>query len=464
MELEIEFDIIDSVVPSSGVFNVKLAKSNKNGLGITVNGSTHGSFIITDVKPGSPAHRTGSLRSGDILLAVDNLPLQHYNVDLLLKENKNECTTLTIKRNCLPDFLFDTQQRNNVYNLDGNSDDNKYKYLTKLNDMRIDDGQNFKIPTASPIGNSSEYFHINSHQENAGNATIAQIRRPFFSRMTEMNTANRMLDNEIQNLDPDLEDPYNDPEFYSIEYPPRLPGYAIFLNNIRDILILTYSFSRFTSRNLESSIYVSATPTQMIIVRLESNGGPLGITLAGSEDQQKPILISSLADNGVAQKNGQLRIGDQLLAINGESVQGTPLSNATKLLQKNLDSPIELKISRSLATNQNESNFNDTNTSTLPPQPVYAQIQRRPRSPSVMDSISNNSREGKFRTIQVMLYKDKVYDDYGFSLSDGLYEKGVFINRIRSGGPADMTGVLKPYDRIMQVIQLCQFFQIEFKY
>lgn len=51
----------------------------------------------------------------------------------------------------------------------------------------------------------------------------------------------------------------------------------------------------------------------------------------------------------------------------------------------------------------------------------------------------------------VTLYKDSVYDDYGFSVSDGLYEKGVYINRIRKGGPADIVGLLRPYDRIIQV-------------
>ena len=133
VEIEVEFDMADSVVPASGVFNVKLIKSNKNGLGITVNGknynfsrymhlnhlfistgSQHGAFIIAEVKPGSPAHRTGSLRAGDILLAVDSHPIQHYNVDMLLKENKNECITLTVKRNSLPDYLFDSQSRQNV--------------------------------------------------------------------------------------------------------------------------------------------------------------------------------------------------------------------------------------------------------------------------------------------------------------------------------------------------------------
>lgn len=50
-----------------------------------------------------------------------------------------------------------------------------------------------------------------------------------------------------------------------------------------------------------------------------------------------------------------------------------------------------------------------------------------------------------------MLYKDPLYEDFGFSISDGLYERGVFINRIRQGGPADKHG-LQPYDRILKVI------------
>lgn len=108
------------------------------------------------------------------------------------------------------------------------------------------------------------------------------------------------------------------------------------------------------------------------------------------------------------------------------------------------------------------------------PQALYAQVQRRPRSPlygarpagaaanavnavnavnTGIDTISNSSKDdnGPYRSFHVTLYKDKVYDDYGFSVSDGLYERGVYINRIRSGGPADVTGLLKPFDRIMQV-------------
>lgn len=96
------------------------------------------------------------------------------------------------------------------------------------------------------------------------------------------------------------------------------------------------------------------------------------------------------------------------------------------------------------------------------PQAVYAKVQRRPRTPiygdginpASVDIVSNSSKEDgtRYNSFHVTLYKDKVYDDYGFSVSDGLYERGVYINRIRSGGPADTVGLLKPFDRIVQVI------------
>ena len=82
-------------------------------------------------------------------------------------------------------------------------------------------------------------------------------------------------------------------------------------------------------------------------VRLEKNGGALGITLAGSEELHKPIVISGLLEDGVAFNTGQIQIGDCLLAINGENVQDLALSHATKLLQ-NLGDIIDLKLSRNI--------------------------------------------------------------------------------------------------------------------
>lgn len=79
----------------------------------SIKGSSHGAFVVTDIKPGSPAHRA-SVKVGDLVLAIDSHPIQHFNVDVLLKENKNDCVTLTIRRNVIADYLFENQNRQNA--------------------------------------------------------------------------------------------------------------------------------------------------------------------------------------------------------------------------------------------------------------------------------------------------------------------------------------------------------------
>lgn len=50
----------------------------------------------------------------------------------------------------------------------------------------------------------------------------------------------------------------------------------------------------------------------------------------------------------------------------------------------------------------------------------------------------------------MVIRKDLESHDFGFSISDGLLEKGVYVNMIRPDGPADKAG-LKSFDRILQV-------------
>lgn len=63
----------------------------------------------------------------------------------------------------------------------------------------------------------------------------------------------------------------------------------------------------------------------------------------------------------------------------------------------------------------------------------------------------NQSNVVPLEIYRVSLSKDKVYNDFGFSVSDGAQDKGVYINKIRVGGPADLCGNVRPLDRILQV-------------
>ncbi|KAI1892383.1 hypothetical protein AGOR_G00132800 [Albula goreensis] len=81
--LEIEFDVAESVVPSSGTFHVKLPKKKGVELGIVISASKRQGepLIISDIRKGSIAHRTGTLEPGDRLLAIDSVRLESCSME-----------------------------------------------------------------------------------------------------------------------------------------------------------------------------------------------------------------------------------------------------------------------------------------------------------------------------------------------------------------------------------------------
>lgn len=100
-------------------------------------------------------------------------------------------------------------------------------------------------------------------------------------------------------------------------------------------------------------------------VELVRYGGPLGITISGSEDCMEPIILSKLTEGtrcrgideegndwvagGLAEKTDALHVGDRILAINGDSLERRPLSDAIRLLQTSGDR-VQLKIARNINT------------------------------------------------------------------------------------------------------------------
>uniref|UniRef100_A0A673L444 Glutamate receptor interacting protein 2a n=1 Tax=Sinocyclocheilus rhinocerous TaxID=307959 RepID=A0A673L444_9TELE len=419
--LEVEFDVAESVIPSSGTFQVKLPKRRGVELGITISVSKKPGkpLIISEIQRGSIAHRIGTLEPGDRLLAVDNVRLDNCGMD---------------------------------------------------------------------------------------------------EAMMVLQQAEGMVKLRIQKDEDNLDE-------------------------------------------LESSGSVIFT------VELKRHGGPLGITISGTEEPFNPILISSLTRNGLAHRTGALHIGDRVLAINNMSLKGKPLSEAIHLLQTAGDT-VTLKIKkRSERKCQNlDLDMEDDRSDSLR-RGKYSELHRLTTPPSLdsaMDSWdssaldagygsqgtedddkhaqenywsqalqdletcgqseilreleatimsgstlslgedSEKQNEGRTKTLalspertsentavledmkdtspsmplelhkvmftfpaveitteclsdlhclplsQICMQKDVDSRDFGFSVSDGLLEKGVNVNMIRPDGPADQAG-LRPYDRILQV-------------
>jgi hypothetical protein len=103
---------------------------------------------------------------------------------------------------------------------------------------------------------------------------------------------------------------------------------------------------------LHKSQAVDELPEQAPVVytvELIRHGGPLGITISGTESPDDPITISGLTEGGLAERTGALHAGDRLLAINGRSLQGKLLSEAIEILQNSGDI-VTLKIGKSSAS------------------------------------------------------------------------------------------------------------------
>ncbi|KAL0892515.1 hypothetical protein ABMA27_015617 [Loxostege sticticalis] len=541
LTLNVEFSMPNTIEASSGVFNVKLAKTTA-GLGVTITGckqkllSNEEPMVISDIKPGSVAHRSGALAPGDQLLAINGQPLHNLSLDTafnILQNSPDDIITLKIRKRDLTEDWSNTLHKHNAKLTLQSFSNIEIKAVVH---SEVDSGHHTDSPNNS--AKESERSHGSSENGNTAVFTVELIKQ---------------------------------------------------------------------------------------------ENGPLGLTIAGSEDVTQPILLSGLVEGGVAEKCGKLAIGDELLTINGESVLNKPLSEAIKLLQQS-GQRVQLQLCRKVTgsvesaecsardsshstsspglsndsaveswdqntpvrtstncgnsevieyavpdktriadkqiyspTDEDKlmaSNFNSAapysvndlplpnyslnnslktfhyeNTCIIPDSTLknkqnitreddvqqieiltsnmkdcqlhnmerasckcdYVQMgpygmvspktrrpnwesdylnngiytvttpQKSPHKPGVPGTsfqfstspIYENEVPGLYssETVSpargsvhhVILYKDAIYDDYGFSVSDGLYERGVYINRIRKGGPADIVGLLRPYDRILQV-------------
>nr|CAD7265810.1 unnamed protein product [Timema shepardi] len=114
--LTVEFNVADSVVPASGIFLVKLANRG-NGLGITVTASKNRlpgeALQISEIRKGSVAHRTGTLKVGDHLLAIDNQRLDHCSLEDTqhILQSSSDIVTLRIQKQ---ETVTDTQSDSTV--------------------------------------------------------------------------------------------------------------------------------------------------------------------------------------------------------------------------------------------------------------------------------------------------------------------------------------------------------------
>ncbi|XP_037070689.1 protein lin-7 homolog C-like [Pollicipes pollicipes] len=69
------------------------------------------------------------------------------------------------------------------------------------------------------------------------------------------------------------------------------------------------------------------------VIQLPKTDEGLGFNVMGGKEQNSPIYISRIIPGGVADRHGGLKRGDQLLSVNGVSVEGEHHEKAVELLK-----------------------------------------------------------------------------------------------------------------------------------
>uniref|UniRef100_A0AAR2LBK7 PDZ domain-containing protein n=1 Tax=Pygocentrus nattereri TaxID=42514 RepID=A0AAR2LBK7_PYGNA len=481
--LEIEFDVAESVVPSSGTFHVKLPKKRGVELGITISASKKPGepLIISDIKKGSMAHRTGTLEPGDKLLAIDNIRLENCSMEdaMQILQQSEDLVKLKIRKD----------------------EDNSDEQETSGSIIYTVELKRYGGPLGITISGTEEPFDP---------IIISGLtKRGLAERTGAIHVGDRILAiNNVSLKGKPLSEAIHllqmAGETVTLKIKKQIDIYNQFqssklikMNDLSDNEDSEMTDSQKT--NKLSEIYSTTIPS--VDSAMESWDGS-GID-AGYGSQGE--LLFSLLSSGIAlhphewrsakqrnstppparRKNYPFSDGgfseddwdnyasqthaDSIMLDHEDSFWCQALEDLETCGQSELLREIEASIMTGSALSLGVEGSKAHNESLS--QPNFSPLRKSPhlhneaksKSTLRMSEKTWESRRIKEEMQEILsptplelhkvsgtLIKDPERDDFGFSVSDGFLEKGVYVNMIRPEGPADRAG-LKPYDRILQV-------------
>ncbi|XP_039198199.1 glutamate receptor-interacting protein 1 isoform X5 [Crotalus tigris] len=493
--LEIEFDVAESVIPSSGTFHVKLPKRHNVELGITISSPSSRKpgdpLVISDIKKGSVAHRTGTLELGDKLLAIDNIRLdncsmedavqilQHCEELVKLKIRKDEDNSGIHKTNCiLLACIADEQESSGtiIYTVElkryggplGITISGTEEPFDPIIISSLTKGGLAERTGAIHIGDRILAINSNSLKgkplseaihllQMAGETVTLKIKK-----QTDASSPKKFSPSDHTNELSDAKDdtattqkPGKLSEIYSMIVPSVDSAVESWDGSGMDnsygsqgpnYQASGYNFNTFEWRGPKQK--GSLSPLNRPRINSFHDTGlsdddwdkPIASSFTGvpEPDQEENFWSQALEDLETCGQSGILR-----------ELEATIMSGSTVSLNHD-NSQVRSHLGR-------QASFQERSTS----RPHYSQTTRSNTLPSDVGRKSIALRKMKQEMKEIMsptpvelhkitLYKDSNMEDFGFSVSDGLLEKGVYVKNIRPDGPGDVGG-LKPYDRLLQV-------------
>eukprot|EP00106_Octopus_bimaculoides_P023529 XP_014790971.1 PREDICTED: glutamate receptor-interacting protein 2-like isoform X8 [Octopus bimaculoides] len=513
--LEIEFDVTESVLPSSGTFVVKLPRRSY-GLGITVNAPNNRKptdpLIITDVRRGSVANRCGSIQPSDKLLAINDIRMEPCCADEAanLLETADDIIVLKLRRDdpygdedsedCVT-YTVELQKRGGILGITISGTDNPMDPITISG---LTEGGLAERDATGAIHVGDKLLAINGNTTRGCNLSEAinmlQLAGDLvtlkISRTVEKTTTKKRFENGkrgysfhateiirqelssfgIQQASPLRHQVTVEREDYSHKTATPIPSVDSALeswgssglesfnqnSNIHTVLV-TKNGSSSINHSPDKSATLPAdfrSYPDSIESSSEADGSMEGnsthhhYTDDGWQDNESNQSYEDSSDNEKADEWSRtcddLENTDtsEMLRQIGASLRQRSVASLHKIRSR--EGRRKPKKSNCHCAQGNDSNINTnchntskvasshTNTCTdLVPATFDEQVQTI-FSPTPIEL-------HKFTIV-----KENATEDFGFSLSEGMYEKGVYISAIRPGSLAEKSGLLQ-YDRILQV-------------
>ncbi|KAL1021564.1 hypothetical protein UPYG_G00014860 [Umbra pygmaea] len=464
--LEVEFDVAESVVPSSGTFHVKLPKRRGVELGITISASKRPDkpLVISDIKKGSIAHRTGTLEPGDRLLAVDNVRLEN-------------CT--------MEDAMHVLQQAEDMVKLRIQKDEDNADELEMSGSIIYTvELKRYNGPLGITISGTEEPFDpiVISGLTKKGLAErtgaihigdrvlaincVSLKGKPLSEAIHLLQMAGETVTLKIKKRQDESDGPQTSEQ-------------AGFLSDTEDELTDSQKISKHSGMYSATVPSVDSAMSSWDGSGIDAGYGSQGtylhrttdLTFQPNEWRRTKASRTQPNSSGPTQHshlyNGRYAEDDWDKAAGYASpprCHGTLIQEDTFWSQaiQDLETCGQSEILRELEASMTGSSLSLYLEETKSQEDSVLQNRISPvkmgsthEEPKTRDTLPRRDRQENtsptaLELLKVSLNKDPDYGDFGFSLSDGLLEKGVYVNMTRPEGPADQAG-LKPYDRILQV-------------
>ncbi|XP_074554122.1 glutamate receptor-interacting protein 1 isoform X11 [Halichoeres trimaculatus] len=486
LTLEIEFDVAESVIPSSGTFHVKLPKKPGVELGITISSPSNRKpgdpLIISDIKKGSVAHRTGTLELGDKLLAIDNIRVENCSME----------EAVQILQQC--EELVKLKIRKDEDNSDEQEVSGSIIYTVEL--------QRYGGPLGITISGTEEPFDpiIISSLSKGGLAErtgaihvgdrILAINssslkgKPLSEAISLLQQAGETVTLKIKKQG-DLSSPKS-----CVIGPGLMPGAGLGLENqdgeeepvvmvapppsqrvFSTLPSVDSAVESWDGSNMDSSFTTPAPPfqsspysfhewrnaktTNSQSASSRQRANPLSDLGLSDDDWDRPPLGGFTVGHDGTEPDQEENFWSQALEdleTCGQSgilreLEATIMSGSTLSLNHD-PTPMRSTLGRQ-ASFQERSNSRPQVTArsnTLPSDPQRRAFAMRKMRQEVNEILNQNPVELHKLTLE----KASDLEDFGFSVSDGLLDRGVYVSNIRPGGPAEKGG-LRAYDRILQI-------------